>query len=256
MNTEWTLTLTIDGTADAPVLVLGHALGASHVMWEEVLPELAHRFRIVRYDLPGHGRSRIAPVDEPLTLDMLFGALERSLNQAGIGRFHAAGLSMSGMLSLAMAARMPERVLSATTVSAGASFGPQHIWTERAARVREHGTGDLVDETIHRWFTPEYREGDGKKMVERIREEFIACEDEGYAQCCEVIGTTDLWNELDTITAPVHILNGTHDQGFDNAAAEALERALVNAESVLLTHIPGAQHMCAVEHPHVFASAV
>jgi pimeloyl-ACP methyl ester carboxylesterase len=57
-----------DGDPAAPVLVLAGSLGSTLAMWEPQLP-LADRFRLVRYDHPGHGSS--PPAEEPLTIDEL-----------------------------------------------------------------------------------------------------------------------------------------------------------------------------------------
>ena len=48
---------TSDGREGAPVLVLGSSLGTTGAMWDENVPALAERFRVIRYDTRGHGRS-------------------------------------------------------------------------------------------------------------------------------------------------------------------------------------------------------
>jgi len=47
----------VEGPHDAPVLLLSNSLGSDLSMWDPQLPGLATRFRVVRYDTRGHGRS-------------------------------------------------------------------------------------------------------------------------------------------------------------------------------------------------------
>lgn len=267
MMSDWTLKLTVDGTADAPVLVLAHSLGSSHMMWDWCLPLLTPYFRVVRFDLPGHGGSAPAPIDVPLTMDALLDALEVSLNKLGVGQFHIAGLSIGGLIALAAAQRMPERLLSATVMASGPVNGTPQMWAERAELVRTQGTEAIVDTTMERWFSASFAGfgeasvgeagwGRGACAVRRIRTAFIDCNNEGYAQCCEILATTDLRPGLADVTLPTLIVNGSEDAGFDNAAACALREALSASPSRGVVHVEGAKHMCAVEQPERVARAL
>lgn len=264
---EWTLKLTVDGTADAPVLVLAHSLGSSHIMWDWCLPMLTPHFRVVRFDLPGHGGSAPAPIEEPLTMDTLLHALEVSLNKLGVGQFHIAGLSIGGLIALAAAERMPERLLSATIMASGPVNGTPDMWAERAELVRTQGTEAIVDTTMERWFSMSFagfgeapsgdaQWGGGASAVSRIRSAFVECNNEGYAQCCEILATTDLRPGLCEVHLPTLIVNGSEDAGFDNAAACALHDALTASPSCGVLHVVGAKHMCAVEQPELVAQAL
>ena len=58
----------IDGT-QGPWLVLSHSLGCDVSMWDPQLPALVGRYRVLRYDTRGHGRSAAGLA--PYTLDEL-----------------------------------------------------------------------------------------------------------------------------------------------------------------------------------------
>jgi pimeloyl-ACP methyl ester carboxylesterase len=55
-----------DGSADAPVLVLCNSLGTTLEMWDPQMPAFAQRFRVLRYDTRGHGRSAVPRGPTPL----------------------------------------------------------------------------------------------------------------------------------------------------------------------------------------------
>ena len=51
----------IEGSEDAPVLVLSNSLGTTLEMWRDQAPALRERFRLARYDHRGHGRLPVPP---------------------------------------------------------------------------------------------------------------------------------------------------------------------------------------------------
>ncbi len=84
----------IDGAdkTDAPWIVLSNSLGTDHTMWGPQIPLLVTRFRVLRYDTRGHGRSEAPP--GPYNMPMLVGDVVRLMNHHGIGRATFMGLSL------------------------------------------------------------------------------------------------------------------------------------------------------------------
>lgn len=243
----------------APVLVLGHSLGSSHIMWDDLIPLLTDCFTVIRYDLPGHGGSAPAPIHEPLTMGLLLDALDRTLESLKVERFHLAGLSIGGLVTLAGAQRWgtgkAPRLISAIPMASGAQNGTYEMWQERASLVRQKGTEVLTDATMERWFTPEFY-AEHPEKVAQIRQVFDSCSNEGYAQCCEILSTTDLSDHMGDIGVPLAIINGSDDAGFDDAAANALAQKASGAPVVTTFHISNTRHMCAMERPEWVATQI
>ena len=255
---RWQLSLTVDGPLDAPTLVLGHSLGSSHVMWDDVVAELVPRVRVVRYDLPGHGGSPAAPVAGRLSMDQLVAALVRTLDAAGIGAFHLGGLSLGGLTALCVAEAVPHRIPTLTVMSSGpVNLSPQ-AWIDKAAAVRAHGTASLVDATMDRWFSAPFSRGSGSAWVQRIRQVFLDCSDQGYAQCCEVLASADARPGLSSLPMPVTLVSAELDAALDWQGADALAQTLRagSCPDVQVVRVTGAKHMSAVEQPHRVASAL
>lgn len=97
------------GPRDAPVLVLLHGLGASLHTWEPWVEALQRRYRVVRFDFPGHGLSGAAPADDysDARTHRLLTALLDSLN---VSRATLVGNSMGGRIAWSFAAAQPQRV--------------------------------------------------------------------------------------------------------------------------------------------------
>jgi 3-oxoadipate enol-lactonase len=197
---------TVTGPEDAPVLVLSNSLGATLNMWDPQAAQLAEHFRLVRYDTRGHGSSETPP--GPYYLDDVGNDVVELLDHLDVARAHVAGLSLGGMTAMWLGINAPERVDKLVLLCTSPQLGPREGWVERADTVRKKGTEAIVDATMERWFTADYRAGND---VSAIREMFVGIDGEGYANCCSVIEHMDLVPNLDGINARTLVIAGAQD---------------------------------------------
>ena len=240
----------IDGPEGAPVVVLSHALGSSSETWEEVAAPLQTRYRVVRPDTRGHGRSPAPP--GPYTIADLAADQLALLDELGIARASFVGLSMGGAVCMLLGATAPERVDRLVLCSTAEKFGDPDGWRERAATVRSEGTEALADIAMERWFTPEFTLQEPDRVA-RTRGIFVVTDDEGYAACCDAIAEWDFTERLGEITAPTMVVGGQRDPTVAPDRSRALAAAIPGAALAL---IPGAAHLTAVSHPQELATAV
>jgi len=233
---------TVDGAADAPVVVLSNSLGATRAMWDPQVPALAERFRVVTYDTRGHGESP-APAG-PYSLDDLVDDLVALLDAVGTERAHVAGLSLGGMTALRLAARAPERVHRLAVLCSSAKAEPQGF-LDRAAAARSGGTAPLAPTVVSRWLTPEYAAAH-PQLVARLEAMIAGADDEGYAACCEVVAGMDLREDLGRIGAPTLVVSGAEDPALPPEHQRLIADGITGAE--LLTVSPGA-HLANLEQP-------
>jgi 3-oxoadipate enol-lactonase len=233
----------LSGLADAPVLVLGNSLGTTAGIWDGQLPALEQRFRVLRYDHRGHGRSEVPP--GPYTIDELGEDLVALLDGLGIGRVSLCGLSLGGMVGMWLASRQPERVERLALISTSARLGPPELWTERAAVARTEGTAALTEMQVSRWFTRSFRER-APEAVAAVLAMLAATPGEGYAGCCEAIRAMDLRADLPAITAPTLVVVATGDPATPPAHAEVIAAGIGHAKLEL---VDDAAHIVSVEQP-------
>ncbi|MFI6732580.1 4-carboxymuconolactone decarboxylase [Nonomuraea sp. NPDC050451] len=235
----------IDGPADAPLLVLGPSLGTTMEIWQPQLPALTESWRVLRYDLPGHGGS--GPVAAGFTVDDLARAV---LDLVEDERFTVGGVSLGGAIAATIAVMLTNgagrRVRKLVLCCTSAKFGEPGPWLGRAALVRGKGMAALVPTLKARWFTPGF---DGQWVFDR----FVEVDAKSYAACCEAIAGFDLTRRLEEITAPTLVIAGSEDP------ATPLDHALTlagNIPGASLTVVPRASHLANVERPDAVTAAV
>jgi 3-oxoadipate enol-lactonase len=233
----------VAGPADAPAVVFSHSIGATLATWEAQAAALARAFRVVRYDLRGHGRSPVPP--GPYDIADLGGDLIALLDRLGIARAHLVGLSLGAMASLWTAARFPARVERLVVCCTAARLGPPEMWAERAATVRAQGTGAIADAAVARWLTPGFRARHPERTAE-LRAMIAATPAEGYAGCCAVIEKMDLRPELGAIRAPTLAVAGVDDPATPPDRLREIADAIPDGRLVV---VPAAAHLASVEQP-------
>ena len=93
----------LDGPDDAPVVMFSNSLGTTLEMWDFQAAALAHRYRVLRFDTRGHGRSPVP--DGPYTVADLAGDALALLDRLGIDQVSFCGLSLGGAVGMTIAAR-------------------------------------------------------------------------------------------------------------------------------------------------------
>ena len=229
----------LTGPEDAPVVAFSTSIGTTLEMWDAQVQALADRYRCLRYDTRGHGRSQV--LDQRVTIDDLANDLAGLLEALGVKEAHIVGLSLGGMTAQAFGARHPDRAESLVLMATSA-YLPSG-WDERAAVVRAQGMGAIVDAVLARWFTPEFTAAH-LEQVAPMRERFLQLDPRGYAACCEAIRDMDLRPSNAAIRAPTLIIAGADDPATPVAMMEDIRTRIARAELVVL---PRAAHILSVE---------
>ena len=232
---------TLDGPEDAPVVVFSNSLGTTGAMWDAQAAALSERFRVLRYDARGHGRTP-APAG-PYTVGDLAGDVLALLDRLGLERVSFCGLSIGGMTGMWLGVHAPERIDRLAICCTGMQLPTAEMWMERAAQVRREGMGSVIDASIERWFTLGFRERN-PEVVGRIREIFLTTDPEGYAGCCEALAEFDMRGRLDGVTAPTLVIAGADDPVGTPERAAAIAEEIEGSRLVVL---PQARHLAAVE---------
>jgi 3-oxoadipate enol-lactonase len=240
----------LEGSEDAPVLIMANSLGTTLRMWDDQVPALRDHFRLLRYDHRGHGASSVPP--GPYTIDDLGWDVLALLDRLEVEHFSFCGLSVGGMVGMWLASEVPERVERLVLCCTSARFALPEAWDSRAETVRADGVGAIADAVLERWFTPAFH-ASHRNIVEWARHMLCDTPAEGYAGCCEAIRDADLRDRLGAIRASTLVVAGADDPAVPPDQAEVIRDSIPDGRLVVL---PQAAHLANVERPEEVTRAV
>ncbi|MCG7602272.1 alpha/beta fold hydrolase [Halomonas sp. McH1-25] len=232
------------GAEALPLLVLAHPLGMTQAVWDDLLPVLLPRYRVLTWDLPGHGASAAWPeAGGEITPASLAAEALALADHAGASRFHFVGTSIGGVVGQQLLTAHAERLLSATLTNTGAVIGNPDLWNTRAGRVRQEGLAAMAGEIVPRWFAPALVEAQ-PALAEGWKVQMARTDGESYARLCEMLGRTDFSDKLTGHGVPVHLLGGREDMATPPATLETLAKECGDAPLDILddvAHVPSVE---------------
>jgi 3-oxoadipate enol-lactonase len=233
-------------------VTLSHSLAATLHLWDAQAAALRDRYRVLRYDIRGHGGSSVPPA--PYTLEQMADDLDGLLAGLGIARTHFVGLSMGGLIGMTTALRHPQRIESLVLADTTASYGPERkpMWDDRIRLAETKGIDAVLDRTMEAWFTAPFR-ASRPEVIERVRAMLAPTDPVGYVGAIQAIGYGDIREEIRAIRCPALILVGDEDRGTDITMARAMHERIAGSE---LQVIPHAAHCSCVEAPEAFNRAL
>ena len=236
------------GSEVNPLIVLAHPLGMSQAVWDDVIPALLPRYRVLTWDLPGHGASQAVSGTQITPADLAEEVLAL-VALAGVQRFHFAGTSIGGVVGQQLIAAHPDQLLSATLTNTGAVIGNPDLWNTRAGRVRQESLAAMSQEIVPRWFAPAAFEA-SPALKAGWCVQMGRGDDESYAQLCEMLGRDTFTGKLSCKRANVQLFGGSEDLATPPTTLEALAKELDDAP---LEVFDGVGHVPSVEAPALFA---
>lgn len=232
------------GTGD-DVVVFSHGLFMDHSMFDAQVQALQDRWRCIRWDERGHGRTEAN--DSPFSYWDSAADLLGLLDHLGVERAVLAGMSQGGYLSLRAALTAPERVRALVLMDT--QLGPEDAekaagyhalidaWTAPGGPPQE--VLDTVGQIIlgPGWSgTPAWQERWRRMPMDRVRQVFAT-----------LVGREDdVAGRVAELTMPTLVVHGSDDLAIDAGIARAFAQTLPDAELVV---VEGAGHAANLTHP-------
>ena len=230
-----------------PGVILIHGFGLRRAMWQWQLPVLSPHFRVVTYDLYGHGES--APPQGTPSLSMFSAQLRRVMDQCGIERAAVVGFSLGGMIARRFALDHPDRLSALAILHSAHERTPaeRDAILMRVRACRDSGPSANVDSALERWFTPAFR-AEAPALVAMVRGWITGNDPAVYARIYQVLadGDREIAQGLAGISCPTLVMTGADDPGNTPAMSRNMAGLIPGARLVIL---PELRHMALAESP-------
>jgi len=240
----------------APTLLLQHGFSRSGRFWFNMIPYLSRFYRVLCPDLRGLGESSAAfDLMTGISVENYLSDLATIADAFGAESFHYAGESLGGILGLALAAQMPDRVRTLSLLAAPLSISAetQHTfalgyptWQDALRQLGSRGWSDAVNTATR--FPPD----SDPAMLEWYANESGKSPVEVLIAMSRLAATVDVTPILDQVRAPVLGLYPAN--GRITAQFEAVLREKV--PQVRLIHLPITYHMIWMLKPAICAEHI
>ncbi len=241
MAIVWIDRMAVDTRGEGQNIVFVHGLGGSMNAWTPLLPALS-RYRCVRPELPGAGRSKqaYALADSTahrgkLSIEVLADAVLRVCEGLGVKAAHLVGHSLGTIVCQHVAVKAPSMVRSLTLFGALAEAPAQMRvnMTQRAAVAREQGMFDIAEGISEVALSASTRQTQ-PVSVAYVRDSIAAQDPEGFARNCIALAESAA-ARTELIKCPVLIVNGDEDVVTPLSGARQLAERLSSARLEVLS---------------------
>jgi len=230
-----------DSGSGTPIL-LTHGFGASTGMWRGQVDAFQDRYRLIPWDMRGHGQTECPPDLPHYSQALTDDDMTALLDHLGIDRAVIAGHSLGGFMSLSFNVAHPDRVKALVLQGCGPGYRreePRLAWNERAERrartLEEGGLAAL---------------GGGAEVGESVQSSA-----ESLAQAARgILSQVDsrVMDSLKGISVPTLVICGDDDTPYVDGARYMGERI----PGATYVPVPGAGHGVNIEKPEVVNAAL
>jgi 3-oxoadipate enol-lactonase / 4-carboxymuconolactone decarboxylase len=240
----------LEGDASLPTIALAHSIGVDHGQWAPQMPDLLEHFRVLRYDIRGHGASEAPPGD--YSMEMLGRDFLALADAVGISKLAFCGLSLGGMIGQWLGINASERLSALVLANTSPVLAPKSNWDERRKTVLQGGMAAVADAVMQRFFSPELL-ASKNPYAATTRATILATAPVGYAGCCAAIRDMDHTALLKKISAPTLVIGSESDVSTPwNGHGEILAREIPGAKASRIE----TAHLSNINQPRAFTAAV
>ncbi len=238
------------GDPDKLSIILIHGMALDQTMWTPQIPVLKEHYRVLTYDIRGHGLSEVG--DAQYTYKMFADDLKSLMDYLEIDQAVLCGLSMGGAIALRAYDMYPHRIkaLILSDARSEADSNETKYWRENSIEsIKKDGLENFADEFVETIFASSSFKRH-PEAVELIRNIVLSSSPEAV---CGVLlaqaARTDMKHVLGKITVPTLIMVGEHDDFTPFSSSQMMHDKIVNSEFKI---IPKAGHMSNLENPEIF----
>ncbi|MBK5209374.1 MAG: alpha/beta fold hydrolase [Flavobacteriaceae bacterium] len=241
-----------EGPKEASVIIFIHGFPLNKSMWDKQLKSLKDDYRVIAYDIRGHGNTDVGAID--FSIDLFVNDLLGFMDALKIEKTIICGLSMGGYIALNAIENHSDRftalILSDTNCTADS---PEAIEKRMNTiiSIKENGVEKLANNLLPNLFAPESFETNSEEIA-AVKEMIVTTSKQSlYNSLHALANRNETCSKLSGIKVPVLILVGEEDKITPIEAARAMNVKIRNAN---LHIIPHSGHLSNLENPYEFNS--
>jgi len=238
----------LTGTAGRSV-VLMHELGGTLQSWDAVVPRLAQRFRVLRYDQRGAGASE--KVRHDFSNDTLVEDFEALAKTLGLDPpYHFVTVAAAATQALRFLEKHPDQVGALVLCNPAPGVDPARAAAldERAAFAMREGMRASLPTTLALSYPPNLGE---RAAYEAYLGRYLANDPVGFGLAFRCLARTNLLHMLPQIRCPTMVIAGRHDTVRPHAGTAELAKRIPGARFEL---IEDAGHFMPTQAPQALAA--
>jgi 3-oxoadipate enol-lactonase len=218
-------------------------------IWDGQLPALERDFKVLRYDLRGHGGSETTAGD--YTIDILVRDLRTLLDEKRIEKTSLVGLGLGGAIAQAFAIEHPARVERLMPCCCRARMVPDFaaMWHKLRETVQKNGLETIVEPTVQRWFSEDFKAAH-PEVLEKVRRMIRGTTQQGYLGVTAAFLGLDVEDRLGRITAPTLYVSGANDHL--GGPPELMKGLAAKVKGARHLSVPNAAHIANIQNPEGF----
>jgi len=243
-----------EGSREAPVLIFVHGFPFNRSMWRDQMDVLGGEWRVVDYDVRGHGESDSG--EKTFSITLFAEDLIALMDALEIDKAVLCGLSMGGYIALNAVLSHPERfkavVLSDTQCAADTPEAKEKR-QEAIDAIRKNGIENYADESVKKFFTPESLQNEST-AVDKVRMMVAATSEKTLVETLYALrDRKENCSRLQEIGVPVLVIVGDEDRITPPEAAKLMHEKIIHSRLVVITQ---AGHLSNMERPDAFNNAL
>jgi 3-oxoadipate enol-lactonase len=239
-----------EGPEESPIIIFIHGFPLNKSMWNNQVEALKHNYRVIAYDIRGHGNTDLGAID--FSIDLFVDDLLSFMDALKIEKTIICGLSMGGYIALNAIENHSDRftalILSDTNCTADS---PEAIEKRMKTieNIKENGLEILANELLPNLFAPESFKTNLEEIA-AVKAMIVTTSKQSlYNSLHALANRNETCIKLSGIKVPVLILVGEEDKITPIEAARAMN---VKIRDSNLQIIPHSGHLSNMENPYEF----
>ena len=239
-----------EGSVNNPTIILIHGFPLNKSMWNKQIGELKKNYRVIAYDICGHGNSDAG--DDDFSIELFVNDLISLMDDLKIDKVILCGFSMGGYIALNAIENYPERFSALILCDTNCTEDKPEAKEKRIKTIesiRENGLEQYADESLKKLFAP-LSISNQLEEITIVREMILNTSTESIYKALHALAERkETCSKLHTIEVPVLILVGKEDEITPPKVASSMHEKIKGST---IDIIDQAGHLSNMENPNEF----